>query len=126
MDSILSSHRPLLQRALETWGRHAPIHMVMEETGELLSALGKFTRGRATQADLLSEIADVRIMLAQIEVMAGLGPEEVEAMIAFKLARLKSRLDGSATPEPPSAHRPPHGRFPGTAQKKNPRGLVPQ
>ena len=92
MDPTIEPRRVLLERAVHEWGKPSQVFMVMEEAGELLTALARWTRGRSTEAELITEIADLRIMLAQVEVMAGLDGDAVEAEVARKLARLSSRL----------------------------------
>ena len=92
MDPTIEPRRVLLERVVAAWGKPAQVFMVMEEAGELLTAVARWTRGRGTEAELITEIADLRIMLAQVEVMAGLNGDAVEAEVAQKLARLASRL----------------------------------
>lgn len=64
--------------------------MLVEECGELLNAFAKLRRGRASKEDILTELADVHIMVEQMACFFGL--EEFQAEKERKLARLNERL----------------------------------
>ena len=81
----------LYSKAIEQWGIPAQVMMVMEETGELLAALGKFDRNRVGEADVITELADVSIMVEQMALVFGLDDFKKEK--ERKLTRLKERLD---------------------------------
>lgn len=79
------------QRALAAWGEKAQILMMMEEMGELTTALAHHVRGRATPGAVVDEVADVLFMALQMREM--LGPEKVDARLHEKVTRLQGRLD---------------------------------
>lgn len=80
----------LYQQAIEHYGLDTQVIMVFEETGELQNALAKFLRGRGTQKAVITELADVSIMVEQ---MARLfGQEDFAAEKERKLLRLQARL----------------------------------
>lgn len=80
----------LYERAIEHYGLATQVTMVFEETGELQNALAKFIRGRGTQQAVITELADVSIMIEQ---MARLfGQEDFAAEKERKLNRLARRL----------------------------------
>lgn len=81
----------LYTNILESWGVEAQVKMVMEEAGELLSALGKASRGRVTREEVITELADVSIMVEQMAVYFGLGKFEEEK--ERKLQRLAGRFE---------------------------------
>ena len=81
----------LYSKVLSAFGVEAQVFMVMEETGELLSALAKANRGRVTSAEIITELADVSIMMEQMAVYFGL--DEFRAEKERKLQRLKERLE---------------------------------
>lgn len=56
----------ILKRAIAVFGVDAQRNMLIEEIGELLNALGKYPRARATSEDIIEELADVVIMCEQI------------------------------------------------------------
>jgi len=81
----------LYQKALSKWGADAQVKMLNEEIGELLAAMGKFDRRRVGVYDVITELADVSIMVEQ---MADLfGYEEFEKEKDYKLTRLEERLE---------------------------------
>jgi NTP pyrophosphatase (non-canonical NTP hydrolase) len=65
--------------------------MVMEESGEMLNALGKANRGRVTKEDVITELVDVSIMMEQMAVHFGY--DEFKTEKERKLKRLKERLE---------------------------------
>lgn len=83
----------LFKKALEKWGVLAQQKMLMEEVGELFSAIGKFDRMRAEEKDVITELADVSIMVEQMAVLFGY--EAFEEEKEFKLNRLKEKLEKS-------------------------------
>ena len=80
----------LYQQAIECYGLDTQVIMVFEETGELQNALAKFLRGRGNKQAVITELADVSIMVEQ---MARLfGQEDFAAEKERKLLRLQARL----------------------------------
>lgn len=80
----------LYRKAIESWGIEAQVFMVMEETGEMLNALAKANRGRSTKEEIITELADVSIMMEQMAVYFGWSEFEEEKK--RKLERLEKRL----------------------------------
>lgn len=78
-------------KALDKWGTSAQIMMLYEECGELLSAISKLERGRVSEDDVVTELADVSIMVEQIALLFGYDKFEKEK--GNKLERLKERLE---------------------------------
>jgi len=78
--------------AIQAWGVEAQFLMLMEETGELLQAAAQWRRGRVDRHTVLGEIADLRIMLEQLEVMLGHDVGDSDGQMCGKIDRLKSRL----------------------------------
>jgi len=74
--------------ALKAWGIDAQCMMAIEECGELITALSHKYRGR--EANLIEEIADVKIMIEQLSII--FGAKEVEEAKIKKLSRLNQRL----------------------------------
>ena len=73
------------------FGAEGQIDMLHEEVGELLSALNKYKRGRASVEEVVTEIADVQIMCEQMAFI--FGSEAVAAEKERKLIRLQQRID---------------------------------
>ena len=53
----------LYRQTIQRWGTEGQIDMFHEEVGELLSALNKYKRGRVPAKEVITEIADVQIMI---------------------------------------------------------------
>lgn len=81
----------IYRKALEKWGATAQITMVYEELGELATALARYERGRATDEDVITELADVTIMCEQMGLL--FGNEKYEEEINRKITRLQERLN---------------------------------
>lgn len=77
--------------ARNIWGLNNQVLMVMEECGELLSALAKGNRQRATKEEIITELADVSIMVEQMAQHFGWYDYHRER--ARKLNRLEERLN---------------------------------
>ena len=59
----------LLQRAIAKWGEDAQMKMVLEEMSELQKEICKLWRGKDNRDAIAEEVADVVIMLDQLELM---------------------------------------------------------
>lgn len=80
-----------LGQAVDTWGEDVQIDIALEELGELVTALSRLRRHRVTEADVAEEIADVQIMLDQMQIV--FDEPDVDAEIERKINRLRDRLD---------------------------------
>lgn len=78
------------------WGAVAQAQQATEECAELIQALSKvFFRGRTDAKaldDLAGELADVKVMVEQIELITGL-ESKVQEVMEQKLQRLRLRVD---------------------------------
>ena len=83
--------RRIYSEALNQWGLAKQTFMVMEECGELLNVLAKAMRYRATKAEIITELADVAIMVEQMAFFYG--EKNFIAEKERKLERLKNRLE---------------------------------
>ena len=77
----------LYEEAIAKWGEEAQTNMLDEECGELITAVARFKRGRATHKDVMTELADVFIMVEQIATM--MNYEDFEKELDRKLVRLR-------------------------------------
>ena len=84
----------LYVKAIEKWGIKPQMMMAIEEMSELIKEITKWFRyeGRVDRQNIIQEVADVRIMLEQIECALGI---EIHVQVAReqKLERLKERLN---------------------------------
>ena len=83
--------REMYVLARNLWGIENQVFMVMEECGELLSALGKCKRKRADKAEVITELADVSIMVEQMA--QHFGWYDFHRERARKLNRLEQRIN---------------------------------
>ena len=81
----------LYKEAINKWGKDAQVNMLYEECGELITAVSQFKRGRVGYLDVMTELADVSIMVEQLAAM--INYEDYEAEKDRKLTRLKERLE---------------------------------
>lgn len=76
--------------AVKKWGVYSQLMVVIEELSELQKAVCNFYRGR--EHNIPEEIADVRIMLRQLELICNC-EDQADRQINNKLCRLRERLD---------------------------------
>ena len=84
-------HEMILQKAIDTYGADAQEWMAIEEMSELAKEICKNKRGKDNREEIADEIADVKIMLAQLEMIFGV-QKEVEKHYETKIDRLNQRL----------------------------------
>ena len=98
--------RALLDRAITAYGAPAQMDMAVEERAELTKALCKVKRvscaaeAKALLENVVEEMEDVQIMLAQLRIIFGRSTAETEE---YKPERLKKRLDTATAAE--ASHR---------------------
>lgn len=80
----------VLKQAVETFGWESQIEMAIEECAELIDALCKLRRGRVGTDAVITEIADVQIMMEQLCHIFGFTNVANERV--KKIARLKRRI----------------------------------
>ena len=83
----------IYEQAVKHYGRLNQLIKAMEELGELIQALARWTTGHADFANVCEEIADVEIMLDQVKIILGDRYEELLTLKkAEKLGKLAERL----------------------------------
>lgn len=82
--------RETFQLAVEKWGIDAQADMAIEECAELIVELQHEKRGRSCHADVIDELADIRIMYGQLAEFYG--REHVENRVSEKMDRLRERI----------------------------------
>ena len=83
----------IIHGAVESFGAQNQINMAVEECAELVDALMKYRRGRVDLNAIVTEIADVQIMCAQLEYIFGGSTKIVEMERARKMDRLRGRIE---------------------------------
>ena len=90
----------LMQAALDCWGLNAQVGQTVEECAELIVALQKYVnrppRPEAVD-DILDEIADVEMMLAQIRFSLGIDDEMLRKRIEYKFTKFTQYLEAELT-----------------------------
>lgn len=82
--------KELYNEVITEFGPRSQRDMCIEECAELINALEKYQRGRNSEAEVITEIADVMIMCEQMMILFGM--EKVLAERQYKLRRLYGRL----------------------------------
>jgi hypothetical protein len=83
----------ILRGAVNSFGVSSQIDMAIEECSELINALMKFRRNRVGPNDVVTEIADVQIMCAQLEYIFAGDSKLVDAERMRKMDRLRGRIE---------------------------------
>ena len=91
MEMTGAEQREVMGKALDTWGTDQ-ITILFEEMAELQKELCKFLRGNDTTQEIAEELADVKICIAEMEMLFAV-EDKVESNINDKLLRLKKRLE---------------------------------
>ncbi len=84
-------HAEIYRATLAKWGEEAQYDQAVEECAELIAALKHFKRNKADEAMIISELADVTLMIGQLTYM--FGPQKVEKAIEEKIAKLRGLLE---------------------------------
>ena len=82
----------ILKKALQHYGANSQRIVAIEEMSELTKELCKVSRGEENIAHIAEEIADVHIMLDQMEILFDCR-KQVELVESEKLERLLKRLE---------------------------------
>lgn len=88
---MIQNEIDIYNRAINVYGYNAQRLMLFEEIGELLNAIAKLPRARATIDDVIEKLADVAIMTNQIAFFWGWW--EFQTKKEMKLERLQERLN---------------------------------
>jgi len=85
----------IMQTALNQWGINAQVGQTVEECAELIVALQKYVN-RTPQPrmieNILDEIADVEMMLAQMRLVLGIDDDVLRKRIEYKFEKLNQYL----------------------------------
>lgn len=84
----------ILEIAIEKYGEKQ-LDQAQEELAELIVAISKHKRNanKLTIANVIEEIADVRIMLKQVMMLLNIEEFQIKNEELYKLNRLKKRLE---------------------------------
>lgn len=87
---MTNKEKEIFTKALTTYGYNAQEMMCIEECAELTNAIAKLHRGRVNFADIITELADVSIMVDQLAIYYGKNKFDKERK--RKIKRLEERL----------------------------------
>lgn len=90
---LFEGQKNILDRAIRYYGRQHQMTKALEELAELSVEVAKHKSGEDNMEALASEMADVYIMLAQIQTIAEITDNTLSDYIAFKMGRLLGRMD---------------------------------
>ena len=83
-----------MQTALDKWGLNAQVGVAVDECAELIVVLQKYVnRSKKPDVDeILDEIADVEMMLAQMRLSLGIDDDMLRERIEHKFGKLNQYL----------------------------------
>ena len=76
---------------LAKWGEEAQYDQAIEECAELIASLKHYKRGKIGTEEVISELADVTLMVGQLTWM--LGADKLDLAISEKILKLKKLLE---------------------------------
>lgn len=82
----------MLKEVADYYGKENQLHQLMEECCELAAECNHSVRKKSITVDLINEIADVEIMLAQIKYLYQISDDDIEEMKDYKITRQKLRI----------------------------------
>lgn len=82
----------ILEKAIETYGKDMQLTVAVEEFSELIKEICKNKRGRDNRDNIIEEMADCCIMLAQVGIIFEIADYELNDKVNEKIARLENRL----------------------------------
>ena len=90
--------KQLYRKAIGHLGESLQVGMLGEEMAELTIAVNKFRRKRGVRElkKVIGEIADVKVMLEQIQVLFNIDDKEIKSEYLSKIKKLKRRLEVSS------------------------------
>ena len=89
----MTADEQMIRRIVRHYGQEDQLSQAMEEAGELITAISHYRRRRkGSRRELLEEMADMQIMLRQLQLITGAGSEELEALEHRKLLRQAERM----------------------------------
>lgn len=84
----------ILKMIIEKYGKNKQVGQAIEEMAELTVELNKnINRNKDNETEIILEIADVQIMLAQLVMIYDIDPEKLQGAVEYKLLRQKERME---------------------------------
>lgn len=92
IDSLKINQKEILDKVILKW-KDAQKPIIIEELSELITALLHYERKKISKQDLISEVADVEIVLKQLKIIYDISTDKVEETKREKLLRVLKRVD---------------------------------
>lgn len=89
----VDEYEPILKKAISQNGEYGQLDIAIEEMAELTQAISKFKRGK--DHNIEEEVADVLIMMQQIQMMSFINKSKIDGIMQKKIERLGKRLDSN-------------------------------
>lgn len=86
----------IIEAAIKKYGVVMQTVVAIEEMSELTKELTKALRGKENIEGIVEELADVYIMLNQVQMMFGISDDRVQEMMDLKIQRLDRRIKKGA------------------------------
>ena len=83
----------ILKKAIDTYGAEPQLNVAIEELSELIKEICKHKRGADNIEAIIEEMADVYIMLEQMQMIFDLGSTVIPVAMQKKIDRLEKRLN---------------------------------
>ncbi len=84
-------YREVYAKTISKWGEQAQYDQTIEECAELIASLQHFARGKVDKEAVVSELADVFLMVGQLTYM--FGEDQLFAAVEEKVAKLHLLLE---------------------------------
>lgn len=92
--NFIISQKEQLQEIINNYGHESRKAMLFEEMAELQKEVCKELRGKGDIQHITEEMADVNIMLQQMQLIYGITDEQVEQVVQKKIERTLDRIEG--------------------------------
>lgn len=84
----------IIQDIVNKYSKEEQVLQAIEEMSELTKELIKnINRNKQNETEIILEVADVEIMLAQLILIYDIDPEKLQGAIEYKLLRQKARIE---------------------------------
>ena len=84
----------IFEKAIETYGADLQKQVAIEEMAELTKEICKDFRGKGNREHIAEDIADVLIMMSQLEIIYDIKTKELMDITDNKIKRLDERFKG--------------------------------
>ena len=89
----MSSNHELMKEVIKHYGKEIQTFVAIEEMSELMKELSKDMRGEQNRDQIIEELADVYIMLDQIQIMHDIDLNDVFKVMNKKCDRIRERIE---------------------------------